>query len=326
MKPIPNAVLALLCLAGLTACTTGAGEKSAATPLCADTSQRPALADDGFRSALWQQSAAEYDALSLQVFARAEVMLKRAIARPHWSALDASEAPTPLNGSHLAIITDIDETLLDNSPFTVRQMREPMPACMTVAEARSEWDRRWLEWVRDAEATALPGAAEFMQRAVARSNANIQIEVFYVTNRKDEEKEATCANLKQVGFPLRDCATQVLTRNDEDGRGKDKISRRQRIAAKHRVVLMFGDNLGDFVGNILTNETARNALVAGKKDWWGQRWFMLPNPSYGSWEEILNRVSDRPDDFATAAARNAYLRAQKEKRLEDCRSNDCLTP
>jgi 5'-nucleotidase (lipoprotein e(P4) family) len=323
MKMMFRAGALLLCAAGLTACA--GARRIAEAPGCPAGNTVPALADDNFRVTLWQQSAAEYDALSLQVYARADAMLKRAIDEG-WSAIDASEVAQPVSGNRIAIIADVDETLLDNSAFGVRQLREPMPPCITPAAARVEWDRRWSEWVGEAEAPALPGAAEFMRRAVALGNDAVTVEVFYVTNRKDSEKAATCENLRRTNFPLPDCDTYVLTRNDADGRGKDKVSRRRQVAATHRVALMFGDNLGDFVGNVMTDEKQRDAQVTGKARWWGERWFMLPNPTYGSWDEILGHIDDRRDDFATAAERNAHVRALKERRLEDCRQRDCLAP
>jgi acid phosphatase len=322
MKAILSLAVTWLYVLGLTACQTTAGNKSVAGPSCATTPSVAVLADDSFRATLWQQSAAEYDALSLQAFVRADEALDRALQDAAWSALDPAEFQAPPSGQGFAIVSDIDETLVDNSAFAVRQMREPVPACLTVAQARADWDRRWLEWVSDAEAPAMPGAAEFMQRAVQRPG----VEVFYVTNRKDNEKAATCKNLVGAGFPVLSCETHVLTRNEDLGRKRDKVSRRQHVARTHRVVMLFGDNLGDFVGNILTGEAERNAVVTARQSWWGERWFMLPNPGYGSWEEILGHIKDRPDDFSSAQERGAYVRAQKERHLQDCRKIDCLKP
>ena len=103
--------IALLCVVGVSACHTTAGNKSAVTPACDDTAAPKLIADDSFRATLWQQTAAEYDALSLQVYARADAMLDRAIQDSTWSALDPSESPSTTGGSALAIISDIDETL-----------------------------------------------------------------------------------------------------------------------------------------------------------------------------------------------------------------------
>lgn len=305
----------------LVACQSTPTHAPAAVASC--TAKTQANADDNFKAALWQQTAAEYEALSLQVYQRADQALSAALADPSWDALDATErrtAPLTTDLATVAIIADIDETLLDNSAFTVRQMREPMPDCLSPAAAKIEFDRRWLEWSLEAQAVAMPGAAEFMQRAVKQP----QVEVFYISNRKDEEKATTCLNLLATGFPVQGCASHVLTRNDAEGRLKDKLSRRQMVAKQARVALLFGDNLGDFVGNVQTNIGDRAAIVRNNSDRWGTRWMVLPNPGYGSWEDVLGRVEGRADDFTDAATRTAWLRQQKEHLLKDCRERDCL--
>ncbi len=318
MKSSLRAVLLLSVMVLLGACRTMPAVP--ATPALAVCAQ-PAAAHDAFLATLWQQRAAEYDALSLQVFARAIDSLDRALEDAQWNALPEAERQSAPSSSEVAIISDVDETLVDNSAFAVREMREPVARCQTPAQARDAWGLRWRDWVQSAEAPALAGAAEFMQAASLRG-----AKIFYVTNRKDDEQLATCANLRSAGFPLSDCARQVLTRNEDAGRGRDKVSRRQQIAARYRVILLFGDNLGDFSGNISGSEAERDRVVAERKSWWGKRWFMLPNPSYGSWDEILGRIVDRPDDFATSAERAAYVRELKQNKLEDCRNRDCLKP
>ena len=36
-------------------------------------------------------------------------------------------------------------------------------------------------------------------------------------------------------------------------------------------------------------------MMAPYAEWWGQRWFMLPNPTYGSWEPAtFNNAWDQP--------------------------------
>lgn len=44
---------------------------------------------------------------------------------------------------------------------------------------------------------------------------------------------------------------------------------------------------GDFVQVIANTPSARAELVSCYTNWFGERWFMLPNPSYGSWEPAL---------------------------------------
>jgi len=311
---------ALMPVFALAACAHAPPRPAAMAAACPAASDA-VPADDLFLATLWQQHAAEYDALSLQVYARAGQSLRRALADPGWQALLPSESVAPAVAAPVAVIADIDETLLDNSAFNVRQIRAPIAPCLTPDQARAEWDRRWREWVEEAQAPALPGAAEFMQQARRDGVA-----VFYVTNRKDEERAATCRNLLAAGFPVDDCVGQVLTRNEAEGRGRDKVSRRQQVAATHRVAQLFGDNLGDFAGAVFDSSRQRDALVDDRRGWWGERWFMLPNPGYGSWEEILGRIAPTTPAFTTAAARRAHVRALKEAALQDCRQQDCLLP
>ena len=65
--------------------------------------------------------------------------------------------------------------------------------------------------------------------------------VFYITNRRESEKQCTAQNLKKVGFPDVSDET-VLVRTDVSS----KQPRRDAVAKKHRVVLLMGDNLNDF--------------------------------------------------------------------------------
>lgn len=280
-------------------------------------------ANDAFLATLWQQTAAEYRALSLQVYARADAALQRALADPGWNALDPQERPAAPATDRIALIADIDETLLDNSGFAVREMRRAAAACRDQGKsapgpAEPDFQQRWQDWVVDRQAPALAGAAEFFRRAAMMP----KVQVFYVTNRSDVEKEVTCLNLTRVGFPVFDCQAQVLTRNDQDGRGKDKVSRRMRIGRLYRVALLFGDNLGDFTGNVLSTPAERAALVEAHRDWWGERWFMLPNPLYGSWLEVQSRIGDEPS--LSGSERQRRIRAMQEKSLKDCLDLDCL--
>ena len=75
----------------------------------------------------------------------------------------------------------------------------------------------------------------------------------------------------------------------EKGWGSNKNSRRALIAEDYRIVMMFGDNLGDFVdGSDNKNSSVHRMTVTKKyKEMWGQYWFMLPNPNYGDWENSI---------------------------------------
>ena len=69
----------------------------------------------------------------------------------------------------------------------------------------------------------------------------------------------------------------------------DKTSRRQLIADDYRIVMMIGDNFGDFVSldvNRSSTEQRNNAAKA-YNEMWGHSWFMLANPTYGDWESAF---------------------------------------
>lgn len=51
--------------------------------------------------------------------------------------------------------------------------------------------------------------------------------------------------------------------------------------------MLIGDNLGDFMSDVDQPVAARREMVQPYAEYWGERWFMLPNPQYGSWESVL---------------------------------------
>jgi acid phosphatase len=139
----------------------------------------------------------------------------------------------------------------------------------------------WHEWVMAAAAKPLPGAAEFLQLARAKGVA-----IFYVTNRREAHEEATRRNLEVVGFPV-DEGDDALLMAEESGWTEDKEARRRYVAKTHRVLLLLGDDLNDFVTARKIPPAEREALVVQHAERWGQQWILLPNQSYGSWEGSL---------------------------------------
>jgi predicted secreted acid phosphatase len=104
--------------------------------------------------------------------------------------------------------------------------------------------------------------------------------------------------------------TFVLSRDEKPDWGSDKSSRRAAIAKTHRILLLIGDDLGDFVSGAKDTPKNRVQLVQNHGSFWGTRWFLLPNPMYGSWDyslydhnfslpenEILSRKFDSIEDF-----------------------------
>lgn len=239
----------------------------------------------GLDAVLWCQSAAEHDAAVLQVYRSATGRIIDLINSASSSA-DAAQQGSGV-ATYLqkppAIVLDVDETVLDNSPFQSAQVREAAAAFDAA---------RFDVWVRQSSAKALPGAAEFC-RAACRNG----ISVFFVTNRTAPQELATRQNLRSEGFPLLDEAAgfnglpqvedSVLTKGERDWNSSDKSKRRAWVSANYRIVALVGDDLGDFVSIDSMKVDERRVVVEQNKDHFGYDWFVLPNPMYGSWERAL---------------------------------------
>jgi acid phosphatase len=174
-----------------------------------------------------------------------------------------------------AVILDVDETVLDNSRFEGEQIRRGASTFDT---------KHWDQWVQAARADALPGAVEFLKAARQKG-----VRTFFVTNRDAAGEGATVANLRQVGIEA--TAEEVLVKG-ENGWTSDKTARRAHVAASHRVLMLCGDDLGDFVSVQGLDVAARYAAVDSHTAWWGERWVVLPNPAYGSWERAVSGGGD----------------------------------
>jgi acid phosphatase len=231
---------------------------------------------------LWQQTSAEYRAAALQAFDEAREVLPIALADSGWTAAVEQEgqdfAMLPP-----AVVLDVDETVLDNSPHQVR----------TILAGGSFDPEAWGAWVDEARARAVPGAREFLVFA-----DSLGVAVFYVTNRDQPLEEATRRNLEAEGLPLDPEVDTILSRGEREGWGSDKTSRREAIAERYRIVLLVGDDFNDFVSARLPREE-RDRLVQRYGDRWGDRWIMIPNPVYGSWEGALyEEADDTPEERA----------------------------
>ncbi|RME37225.1 MAG: 5'-nucleotidase, lipoprotein e(P4) family [Planctomycetota bacterium] len=240
------------------------GIAGAATACAGGVARHPALF-----STLWAGTAAEYRASTEQTYRSARQALDAALSDPTWTACveqkgDAASRPP-------AVILDVDETVLDNAPFAARQL-----------QAGASFGRpAFTLWVNEAQAPLVPGAAEFIRYARAKG-----VRVFFVTNRLAEEEEGTRKNLTRRGIPLETDRDTVLTRNERPDWTRDKSSRRRFVARDHRVLLLIGDDLNDFVPAMVP-PAKRAELVRRYRDRWGTKWFLLPNPQYGSWQRAL---------------------------------------
>lgn len=234
-------------------------------------------ADDNLNAVAWSQHAVEHDLIYTEVFRNAREKLLAAKKDPKWDALahDDRAAHKDLKGLKPAIVLDIDETVLDNSPYQARLVRS--------GGEFNEAD--WAAWCKEAIARPLPGALELTKFA-----ADHGIAVIYISNRAKDLDTATLSNLRTAGFPVAgpDSFLGLGTFvEDCEQVGTEKGCRRQRVASQYRVLMQFGDQIGDFVNVLGNNAEGRAKAIAPYGDWFGQRWFVLPNPTYGSWEPAL---------------------------------------
>lgn len=265
MTPRSSALAALLLLAGC-----------AVAPPPQPPPMAPAVpADDNLNAVAWTQGAVEHDLIYLQTYRDARQRLAAALADRRWDALTPADRKAPARGLPPAVVLDVDETVLDNSPYQARLVR-----------GHGQFDQvSWDTWCREAKARALPGAVAFTRYAAARGVA-----VIYISNRDKALDQATLANLRQVGAPVSGPHALLSLGTTVPGctaAGSDKGCRRQWVSHRYRVLMQFGDQLGDFLDIPENTPAGREAAVKPYLDWIGRRWFVLPNPTYGSWEPAL---------------------------------------
>ncbi len=247
---------------------------------CAAVPPRPATApapaaNDNLDAVAWAQTAIEHDLVYLQTYRDAQSRLLAALHDPQWDALTREDRAAPAAGLPPAVVLDIDETVLDNSPYQAR-----------LVKSGGAYDEAgWAAWCKEQRARALPGALAFTRYAAAHG-----IAVIYISNRAQDLDTATLANLRTLGFPVSGADAFLGLGTVVPGCeqvGTEKGCRRQLVSRKYRVLMQFGDQLSDFVDVAANTAAGRRQAIEGYLDWVGTRWFVLPNPTYGAWEPAL---------------------------------------
>lgn len=201
----------------------------------------------------WVRDAAEYHALVLQAY-------KVAMARVE------QQAATRGKGTW-AVVLDADETVISNFQYQIERGK------MGLAYSTESWNA----WVKRREAAPLPGAAEFLSRVRALGGR-----IAIVTNRLGSE----CPDTEAVFRAHQLVYDAMLCR--PDGTPSDKNPRFASVASGAAfgaatpldVVAFVGDNILDFPA---LSQQIRKAGEAGFSEF-GTRFFILPNPMYGSWQ------------------------------------------
>lgn len=227
------------------------------------TAPQVATADNEYQVAavLYMQKAAEYRALCLQAFNWAKLTLET--DEKTKKKLPKAERKMPR-----AVVVDIDETVLDNSPAQAVGIKNRSPFNI----------KDWYAWGEMRKAKAIPGAVDFANYAKSKG-----VRIFYVSNRDEVQKQATMDNLKAVGFP--DISAENVVLRDKDS---TKEPRRLAIAQKYRIVILMGDNLNDHAQVFERKSVAdRFTEVEKAKELWGNKFIVLPNAMYGDWENAI---------------------------------------
>jgi 5'-nucleotidase (lipoprotein e(P4) family) len=201
----------------------------------------------------WFRTSAEYRALARQTYQ---------LAADRLPELTRGAAP-----QSWAVILDADETVLDNSEYQRRR----------ALDDSAYTEASWSAWVNEQTASAIPGAAEFTQRVHALGGR-----VVIVTNRAMVLCDATRANLKAIRVE----ADLVLCQPPGESNKNPRFERVQTGTAATgfaaaTVVEWIGDNILDFPG---MSQDLRGDPAAFSE--FGKRYFILPNPMYGSWQQI----------------------------------------
>lgn len=272
--------LLLLLPVAMTGCKPGAPAavptaKSVEKPAANQSAAAVDAADDNLNAVSWVQNSAEYKAATVTLYRAAAEQLNEAVKQSNWDALVPEERANTAKGLKPAVIMDVDETVLDNSPYQARLIKNG-----------KEYDEvSWDQWVSEKKAKAIPGVVDFAKAAQANG-----VTILYLSNRAEHLQAATLENLRAVGMPVANdevfmgLGTFV---KDCEQNGSEKNCRRQLAGRNYRVLMQFGDQLGDFVQILANTPDARAKVLDQYDDWFGERWWMLPNPTYGSWEPAL---------------------------------------
>ena len=206
----------------------------------------------------WVNNAAEYRALCYQAYNAVKMQVDNAVKNRN------------RKGKPLAIVLDVDETVLLNTPnFS-----------SLIGTGKNVNRQAWVDWCNAAIASAMPGAVDCLQYVDSKG-----VEIFYVSNRHDDtELEGTMKNLENLGFPQIE-RNHFLFKTSTS----NKQARFNEVTKNYNVILYMGDNVGDFpleTYGKLTEE--RNAIIDRNQNNFGTKFIAFPNPSYGNWENALD--------------------------------------
>ncbi|MEX0853110.1 MAG: HAD family acid phosphatase [Bauldia sp.] len=227
----------------------------------------PVPQNDLLNATLWVTNSVEFRANTLAMFQLAKIRLDEALADKSWTA--ATEQTGAYQDLPPAVILDADETAIDNGAYE----------SWLIKVGQDYSSKTWGPWVAAAEARAVPGAVDFTKYADSKG-----VKVFYITNRTNDQEEATRKNMEALGFAMGgNVDTFLMAKEKEDWSSKKGI-RRAFVAKDYRVLLLLGDNYGDFSDDYGLPEADRMKSLEANIAHVGHDWIFIANPEYGSFE------------------------------------------
>lgn len=263
-----NITFLLICLISLSACKSTSEIISNNTAASKNTVN---VEMNSQQAVIWQQTSAEYVALCHQAFNAAKKQLN------YYNDFGSSDKP-PI------IVMDIDETVLDNSPYN---------GYLTLNNKEYS-EASWRKWTSLSQAEAIPGAVKFIEYASVTG-----IPIYYISNRSDEDLQTTIQNMIDLGLPVNQ--DNFFLKQE----GFTKSSIRDGLSKQFEIILSIGDNLADFeeVYERQLGLKERKDIANSMGNQFGNKYIILPNVMYGGWRDALENgepsgvpQTDKEDD------------------------------
>lgn len=228
--------------------------------------------DNNYNSLKWYRNSIEKKAIYHEVFNNA------------YDKISTKVINNKLESGTWGIISDIDETVLDNTNYQLENLKTNKQFVL----------KMFYKSLAKEQSPATPGAANFTCKIQQLGG-----KVIFVTNRdgtfNNNVIPSTINNLKKVGI----CFDNILFANGSKPTDMDKNNRFNAVVMGDyknvlsintmkdiNIIGYLGDNIQDFpnmsqskLENVDVNDTIFTQF--------GTTYFELPNPTYGSWEKNI---------------------------------------
>lgn len=259
--------------------TAPAGNAKDLGPSVADSARK-----ESYVNGIIYQLSAEVKGLQMQAYKLARIRLEDRL----------QEQAQGKYSKPLAIVTDLDETILSDTMYLADAVQRPE------SWDNGPFDKYYYAGLSSVACKAIPGAVDFFNYASSKG-----IEIFYITNRDPDKGELTVKQLQYLGFPNAD--KDHIQVKLQDG-SSNKTQRRNNVLKDHDVIMYLGDNIGDFTGDFKTDlgpvKRTELALQAPYTDFWGDKWIVFPNATYGNYVSAVWYGDKKAD----AAKRVEYIK------------------